>query len=275
VVRTLGSKLPRLQIPGFCDRIARMTEDSRLEPWDLNFPCFKPQHFIEVAPMTTALQICDRTIPATDIIPLLTRYRLMPQLMRELVIDGAIADITYTDDELANFRAQVEEAQHPEAEIDDEALIRAFKIQTFKRRKFGPHIRSTFLQRKAQLDQIIYSLLRTQDQGLAYELYFRIQENEQPFAAVATLYSEGPEARTAGLVGPVDLGSHNDEFARFLISQPVGQLTPPTRLAPWFIVLRVEEKIPARLDEAMEQRLLHDLFEEWLSQQVDAALPPA
>jgi hypothetical protein len=225
--------------------------------------------------MTTALQICDRTIPATEIIPLLTRYRLMPQLMRELVIDGAIADIDYTDDELANFRAQVEETQHPEAEINEDALIRAFKIQTFKRRKFGPQVGSTFLQRKAQLDQIIYSLLRTQDYELAYELYFRIQENEQPFAAVATLYSEGPEARTAGLVGPVDLGSHSDAFARFLISRPVGLLTPPTRLGSWFIVLRVEKKLPACLDDAMEQRLLHDLFEEWVNQQVEAVLPPA
>jgi hypothetical protein len=50
-----------------------MTEDSRLEPWDLNSPCFKPQQFIEAAPMTIALQSCDRIIPATDIIPLLTR----------------------------------------------------------------------------------------------------------------------------------------------------------------------------------------------------------
>ena len=225
--------------------------------------------------MTTALQICDRTISTDNIIPLLTRYRLMPQLLRELVIDGAIADIDYTDDDLANFRAQVEEAQHPEADIDEDALIRAFKIQTFKRRKFGPHIRSTFLQRKAQLEQIIYSLLRTHDQGLAYEMYFRIQEDEQAFAAAATLYSEGPEAHTAGLVGPVDLGSHDDEFAQFLNTRQVGELTLPTRLGPWFIVLRIEEKIPARLDEAMEQRLLHDLFEAWVDEQVEAALPRA
>jgi parvulin-like peptidyl-prolyl isomerase len=108
---------------------------------------------------------------------------------------------------------------------------------------------------------------------LAYELYFRIQEDEQPFAAVATLYSEGPEARTAGLIGLVDLGSHNGEFAQSLISQPVGELTLPARLGPWFRVLRIEEKIPARLDEAMEQPLLDELFEQWVSEQMEAALP--
>lgn len=217
--------------------------------------------------MTTALQLHDRTLAPNDILPLLKRYRLLPALLRELIIDQAIADIDYTDDELADFRAQVDAAQHPEAEIDEDALIRAFKIQTFQRCKFGPQIGSYFLQRKAQLDRVIYSLLRTQDEGLAYELYFRIAEGEQTFAAAAA-HGEGPEARTGGLVGPVELGSLHPDFARLLATRQVGQLTLPMACDGWFIVLRVEELIPAQFDTAIKQRLLDEQFEQWLQPQL-------
>jgi hypothetical protein len=122
-------------------------------------------------------QICDRTFAADDIIPLLKRYRLLPQLMRELVIDHEIADIPYTEDELIPLREQFTSPQHPE--VEEEEVIRILRVQKFKQAKWQPHISSHFLKRKTQLDQMIYSLIRTRHEGLAYELYCRIQEKEQ------------------------------------------------------------------------------------------------
>jgi parvulin-like peptidyl-prolyl isomerase len=49
-------------------------------------------------------------------------------------------------------------------------------------------------------------------------------------------------------------------------SQP-GQILPPTRIADWFVILRLEKFIPAQLDEFIKVRLLNELFETWLQEQ--------
>lgn len=214
--------------------------------------------------MSTTLSLGDRTIAPNDLLPLLRRYRLLPALLRELIIDQAIAPIDYDPAALAALRQAQSVAALAQ---NDDALIRQLKLQTFKQITWQAQLGSYFLQRKAQLDRVIYSLLRTQDEGLAYELYFRIAESEQTFAAAAA-HGEGPEARTGGLVGPVELGALHPDFARLLATRQVGQLTLPMACDGWFIVLRVEELIPAQFDTPMQQRLLDELFEQWLQPQL-------
>lgn len=214
--------------------------------------------------MSTTLSLGDRTIAPNDILPLLQRYRLLPALLRELIIDQAIAPIDY---DTADLEALCQAQPAAVLEQNDDALIRQLKLQTFKQITWQAQLGSYFLQRKALLDRVIYSLIRTQDEGLAYELYFRIAESEQTFAAAAA-HGEGPETRTGGLVGPVELGSLHPDFARLLATRQVGQLTLPIAFDGWFIVLRVEELIPAQFDTVMKQRLLDERFEQWLQQEL-------
>jgi len=58
-------------------------------------------------------------------------------------------------------------------------------------------------------------VIRTKDPGVAQELYFRIQAGEQSFAEVAREYSQGPEAYTCGLLGPVELSMPTQRWRRF------------------------------------------------------------
>ncbi len=56
-------------------------------------------------------------------------------------------------------------------------------------------------------------------------------------------------------------------------SQP-GKLLPPTRVAEWFVILRLEKLISAQLDEPMKARLLNELFETWLQEQYQKIISP-
>jgi len=103
--------------------------------------------------------------------------------------------------------------------------------------------------------------------GIAQELYFRIQAKENSFADLAREYSLGPEAQTGGLVGPVELNALHPVMVQMLSSSQPGQILPPTRIAEWFVILRLEKFIPAQLDESMKARLLNELFEAWLQEQ--------
>jgi len=233
--------------------------------------------------MSVVLQIANRTVTDQEIIPLLASYQLLPNLLRELLIDQIVTSVACTPEETACACQQFYEQNQLTTELAQQAWLkhygitleqleasvtRGLRVEKFKQITWGSKLESYFLQRKAQLDKVIYSLIRTQDLGVAQELYFRIQAGEQSFAELAQEYSQGSEAQTGGLIGPVDLNNINSKIAQLLsISQP-GQLLPPTQLGDWLVIVRLEKFIPAQLDELMCQRLLHELFAAWLSQEL-------
>ncbi|MEP0755280.1 peptidylprolyl isomerase [Trichocoleus sp. DQ-A3] len=150
-----------------------------------------------------------------------------------------------------------------------EALAtRGLRIEKFKRATWANKLESYFLSRKSLLDKVIYSLIRTKDVGVAKELYFRIQEGEQSFSELAREFSQGSEAQIGGLVGPIELGKISSKLAQMLYISQTGQLWPPTRLGECIAIVRLEQLIPAVLDEAMRQQLLNELFERWVQERL-------
>jgi parvulin-like peptidyl-prolyl isomerase len=141
-------------------------------------------------------------------------------------------------------------------------------------KRFTPQVETEFLRRKGEFDQVIYSLLRLKDGELASELHQQLREGEASFAELAGRYSEGPEQRSGGLVGPVPLSTPHPALARLLqISQP-GQLWPPKQLESWWIIVRLEELRGSQLDESMASRLMLEQGEDWLRSQVKERLTP-
>ncbi len=236
--------------------------------------------------MSDMLKIGTRVIASDDILPLIAGYQMMPQFLKELLIDEAIASIDCTDEEKETAcqdfyqQNQIADPQNRQLwlahyrmtqEQLESLATRELRIEKFKQEKWGPKLESYFLDRKSRLDKVIYSLIRTKDLGIAQELYFRIAEGEQSFAEAAREYSQGPEAQTDGLIGPVELSVPHPSLAHMLsISQP-GQLCPPTRVGEWVVIVRLERFIPAQLDDGMRQRLLNEAFNEWIKEQLQKA----
>ena len=233
--------------------------------------------------MSKFLQVRDQTITTEKVITLLANYQMLPQFLREVIVDQAIASVTCTADEKASASQQFyekyqltsESERHEWLELYDmtpeelEALaMREQRIEKFKRATWGHKVESYFLRRKSSLDKVVYSLIQTKDLGVANELYFRIQEGEQSFSKLAREYSIGAEAQTDGLVGPVQLSKIPRTLAQILRVSQTGQLWPPTHLGEWIVIVRLEQLIPAQLDEFMRQQLLDELFETWLQEQL-------
>jgi parvulin-like peptidyl-prolyl isomerase len=115
---------------------------------------------------------------------------------------------------------------------------------------------------------VLYSLIRIKEAGLAQEIYFRVHDDGESFVELAREYSEGQEAQTGGLIGPVELSVPHPVLARMLsVSQP-GQVWSPTPIGEWFVIARLEKFLPAQFDPATRQRLLDELFKSWLQQQL-------
>ena len=151
-------------------------------------------------------------------------------------------------------------------------LARPTALSRFAEQRFGPGVEETFLQRKNELDTVVYSLLRVQDHGLAQELWIQLSEGEISFPEAASRYSEGPEANTKGVIGPVALGQLQPELADRLRTLRQGELREPVTAGPWWVLIRLEQLTPAKLDEAMRHRLLQEQLNSLLEQRCDALL---
>lgn len=232
--------------------------------------------------MSAILTIDNQTITSEEFLLLLDKYHLLPHLAREVIIDHAITNIDCTKEELTQACQQFFEQYriNTDSQINNWLqqqkmtweqfqfqLERKLKLEKFKQDNWGRKIESYFLKCQ-QLDQVLYSLIKVQEAGVANELYFRIQEKESSFTELAQQYSQGPEALTGGLIGPVELSTLPPLIAQMLHSSEPGQLLPPTEIGDSWVIIRLEQLIHARLDQAMRQRLLDEQFQLWLVEQV-------
>ncbi|WP_404787045.1 peptidylprolyl isomerase [Altericista sp. CCNU0014] len=234
--------------------------------------------------MNPSVVLGDRPLESAELLALLTQYQMLPQLLKEQLIDRAIQDIVLTADEEGLALKQFYAQQHIEDQAQREAWLkyhrmsaerlsnqafRRFKLEKFKHQTWDAAIEADFLKLKPQMDRFICSIIRTRNLELAQELYFRLKEGEQTFADLAPRYSEGPEAQTSGMIGPVPASGLHPKLVQVLSNGRPGQLWPPQRLEEWCIILKLEQYLPAHLDATTQQQLLQRRFQEWLEQQLE------
>jgi parvulin-like peptidyl-prolyl isomerase len=237
--------------------------------------------------MTEIVQIGNFKIPNAELVPLLVRYQLLPGMLRELAIDRAIVAVECSETEGALAiqqtyeRYQLTSNEQVQQWLDLQGLtrdqlediaIRKFKIEQFKQEMWGNKLEAYFLKRKGQLDRAIYSLIRTEDIGIAQEVYFRMIDGEQTFEDIARQYSQGAEAQTGGLIGPVELSTPHPAIAQLIATQSPGKICQPIKLDQWYVIVRPEQIIPSQLDEPMRQRMIDELFQTWLQEELRSAV---
>lgn len=172
-------------------------------------------------------------------------------------------------------RHRLEDPQALKAEFRAKGLSRSdwewqvllpVRIKRYCAKNFGMKAEARFLAQKQQLDKVVYSLLRVKDGSLARELYLRISGREATFAEVARSHSQGPERDTCGIVGPVALTQSHPLLAERLRTSDPGETMPPFLVGEWWLVARVEKRLPACFDTGMAEKMNRENFEEWLSQ---------
>jgi parvulin-like peptidyl-prolyl isomerase len=129
-----------------------------------------------------------------------------------------------------------------------------------------------FLERRADLEQVVYGMIRLKQQGAAEELYLRLLDDNADFGKLAQQYSLGEERFTHGLVGPMLISQPHATIRAVLQGLTVGEIHPPFRVDPWVLLVRMEHRIPASLTDATRLQLYNELFEADLNATLDAVL---
>lgn len=207
------------------------------------------------------------------------KYRVMSELIEDnVVIEEKIA-IKLRDQFIKKLRLKnsaalelwLKERNLKDFDLDFIAQIN-FKWSKYCIEKFKHNLKSIFLKRKDEFDTVLYSLVRITNENLIRELYQQIYEEEFTFMQIASQFSEGPEKRTGGLIGPVPLNNPHPFLAELLRVSNPGQLSPPIKFDKWWILIRLEERQNARFNEKIKEKLALFEGEKLLKKKLDETL---
>lgn len=219
-----------------------------------------------------------------ECINLMHKNKLLKPLIRAEITDSILRNVVIDEDlkekEIEDFKKKVGIASENELEnwlkvkemnqSDLENLaLKEIRLQKYCVKEFSNNVESHFLERKKQLDIVIYSLLRLKDFYIARELYLRIFEKEADFGDLATLFSEGIENATRGIIGPVPLQQAHPALRSALRNSAPGEVQPPIQIDGSYVIVRVESLDTAYLDDFMRSKMLLELFNNWLEEKTN------
>ncbi len=233
--------------------------------------------------MSSTIQVGNRTFTTDEICQRLSNADLLPQLIREMIIDEILADweieinhkipydrVEFTQgcDRLSKLSGYQGLNQLQLYKIVDRHL----RLQKFKESHWVNKIYNYFLQRKDSLDRVKFSIMQVDEWGLAEELFFRVQRGEQSFADLAFKYSQGDTAKDGGRIDTLDLDRAYPAIALHLHHLKPGQVSPIFTLDNLYTFVRLDSYICAELNDYLRQILLDELFEVWVQKQISIRL---
>jgi hypothetical protein len=227
-----------------------------------------------------ALQIGDNQISSERVLEHLAQSQVLPQLLREIVTDALVdrvaraecIDLTPSLAEFERLEAQITKItpfQGMNSEQIKEITARTLKLHKFKQAGWGHKVSSYYETVEHRLHRVIYSILCVEDGLVAQELFFRIQTGEESFGIIARQYSQDAQtAERGGIIGPISIDKVPPALVQTLMKLEPGGLSPLFQLGNQYGFIRLEDWIPAKLDENMHQLLLDELFETWIREQI-------
>lgn len=143
-----------------------------------------------------------------------------------------------------------------------------FKLSKLKARIADPKLQEYFIERKLFLDRLVLSRIIVDSQELAEELRTQIDEGAS-FDQLAKEYSITDDRIVNGMMGPVSRGTLPDILRAAVDLAKPGEVVGSLELDKRWGLFRVEQFLPASLDDPqLRQALQDELFERWLAEKI-------
>lgn len=142
------------------------------------------------------------------------------------------------------------------------------KLEKLKSHITEANIQEYFIEQKIYLDRVVLSRLVVEAQALAEELQSQIVEDGARFEQLVQKYSIATDRISNGMMGPISRGAMPDILRAFVDVANTGELIGPLEIDGLWYLFRVENFLPAMLDEKLKQELENELFEQWLEEKV-------
>jgi parvulin-like peptidyl-prolyl isomerase len=134
---------------------------------------------------------------------------------------------------------------------------------------FSPQVEKFFYERQLDYVSAVTYEVVFEDRDLALEIFYALEEEEITFMEVARQYIAEPELRRAGgYQGIKYRKSFRPDVVAAVFAASPPQLLKPISTPSCVYLIWVEEIIQPQLDEQLREKIINELFSDWLEQQV-------
>jgi hypothetical protein len=232
-----------------------------------------------------------RVVKLGDILPVFSNfdsvlssvksYPLWPSLIREALLDRAISGIQCDPTEMNALweewcrKNEVDPAkpQHEGLSVPEmqRAAGRERRVEIFKEQTFARHLPEYFRSRKGDLDRVTLEVVQFIHHAVAEEALFRCREGEQSLevAAHELAHRDGGEPPIKR-IGPIGMGRLSGGLASLVVGSKAGAILGPKKVGHFHVVVRVIDIQNSSLDGRTRHRLLDEMLNQWLEQQMSA-----
>jgi parvulin-like peptidyl-prolyl isomerase len=148
------------------------------------------------------------------------------------------------------------------------SVTSGFKLEKLKVVVSEAKLQEHFIENKIFLDRVVLSRIIVDKQELAEELQAQIEEGAG-FEQLAKEYSMAEDRIVNGMMGPVSRGTMPDILRSAIDEASPGKIVGPIELDGRWGLFRIEQFIPATLDDPqLKQALQNELFEKWLAEKI-------
>lgn len=148
--------------------------------------------------------------------------------------------------------------------VSEGSSIASDALISWARSHWEHRLETLYLNEKQNLDLITCSLLRVKDQYLAFELYHRLKAAEENFSELSWRYGEGKEKNNGGRLLRQRFDQLPSGLHPLLRKLKPGEVLKPHKMGEWFVVVILDEFIPAQLDETTQVLLLNRELRRWV-----------
>ncbi|MBI1918272.1 MAG: peptidylprolyl isomerase [Planctomycetes bacterium] len=239
-------------------------------------------------PSIVAVTVDDQPVSLRDVLHAWKVAGHLERLLEQAVQDRLIAEaaraegVVVTDVELQTAADAFRKTRGLHKASDTEAWLaeRRLGVEDFQtlverpllRRKLAEHltrgqVERYFAENRSQFDRARLSQIVVGREGIASELMAQITEDGADFAALARKHSlDSASAPAGGSLGVVDRKKLSPSVEAAVFGARPGDVVGPFKTAQGFHVIKVEEILPAQLDDKTTEAIRDRLFEDWLRQ---------
>ena len=213
----------------------------------------------------------------------LAKYGMLSLFIKNQILDREMKKISLSEIEITEAKNLYKKSHKLESDEDfehhkqirfytDESIRYnielPFKQYKFCKEMFGESLYTNYLKYKSFFDIVTYSIIRVDSESKSKEIYLQLKDDKRVFSELVNKYSQGPERKSQGIIGPVRLNQGHPLLQKQIIQNKDLCFSQPFKIDSKWIIIKVENFIESKLDDFVEKEIYKIELETFLKEEI-------
>lgn len=213
----------------------------------------------------------------------LAKYGMLSLFIKNQILDREMKKISLSEIEITEAKNLYKKSHKLESDEDfehhkqirfytDESIRYnielPFKQYKFCQEMFGESLYTNYLKYKSFFDIVTYSIIRVDSESKSKEIYLQLKDDKRVFSELVNKYSQGPERKSQGIIGPIRLNQGHPLLQKQIIQNKDLCFSQPFKIDSKWIIIKVENFIESKLDDFVEKEIYKIELENFLKEEI-------